>query len=73
MLASGDTAGRVYTSGLSTAASQGGGRLLVLDTDGKVQVDTDSASAQRHAAGSLREVHTILARRRMDADYGFHS
>ena len=51
------------------AARQGGGRLLVVDMDGKVQFDTfDERCGTRLA---LAEVHTLLRGER-ESDHGFH-
>ena len=65
---SGDTADAFHQR-LVQAASQGGGRLLVVDTDGKVTDDTFGERCGTLLA--LSEVHTILRGER-DADYGFH-
>lgn len=65
---SGDTADAFHQR-LVQAASQGGGRLLVVDTDGKVTDDTFGERCGTLLA--LSEVHTIL-RGEKDADYGFH-
>jgi len=52
------------------AARTGGGRLLVVDMDGKVQVDTfDERCGTRLA---FAEVHSLL-RGEKDSDYGFHT
>ena len=54
---------------LLQAARSGGGRLLVVDMDGKVQADTfDERCGTRLA---LAEVHTLL-RGEKESDYGFH-
>ena len=54
---------------LLEAARQSGGRLLVVDTDGKVTFDTfDERCGTRLA---LSEVYTVLGGEK-DADYGFH-
>ena len=54
---------------LIQAARTDGGRLLVVDTDGKVQYDTfDERCGTRLA---LAEVHTLL-RGEKESDYGFH-
>ncbi|MBQ4265987.1 MAG: HAMP domain-containing protein [Clostridia bacterium] len=54
---------------LIQAARADGGRLLVVDTDGKVQYDTfDERCGTRLA---LAEVHTLL-RGEKESDYGFH-
>ena len=54
---------------LLQAARSGGGRLLVVDMDGKVQADTfDERCGTRLALG---EVHTLL-RGEKESDYGFH-
>lgn len=54
---------------LMQAARSGGGRLLVVDMDGKVQVDTfDERCGTRLA---LSEVYTVLHGER-ESDYGFH-
>ena len=54
---------------LLLAARTGGGRLLVVDMDGKVQYDTfDERCGTRLA---LAEVHTLLEGER-ESDYGFH-
>ena len=54
---------------LLQAARSGGGRLLVVDLDGKVQADTfDERCGTRLA---LSEVHTVL-RGEKESDYGFH-
>ena len=54
---------------LLQAARSGGGRLLVVDLDGKVQYDTfDERCGTRLA---LDEVHTLLRGER-ESDYGFH-
>ncbi len=51
------------------AARTGGGRLLVVDMDGKVQFDTfDERCGTRL---SLAEVHTLL-RGEQESDHGFH-
>jgi len=51
------------------AARTGGGRLLVVDMDGKVQFDTfDERCGTRLA---FAEVHTLLRGER-ESDYGFH-
>ena len=61
---SGDTADAFHQR-LVQAASQGGGRLLVVDTDGKVTDDTFGERCGTLLA--LSEVHTIL-RGEKDAD-----
>ena len=54
---------------LRQAARTGGGRLMVVDTNGKVQADTfDERCGTRTA---LAEVYTLLSGER-DGDYGFH-
>ncbi|MGN0773941.1 MAG: ATP-binding protein [Candidatus Ventricola sp.] len=54
---------------LLQAARSGGGRLLVVDMDGKVQADTfDERCGTRLA---LSEVYTLL-RGEKESDYGFH-
>ncbi|MDO5299200.1 MAG: HAMP domain-containing sensor histidine kinase [Clostridia bacterium] len=54
---------------LVEAARSGGGRLLVVDMDGKVQFDTyDERCGTRLA---LSEVYTLLRGER-ESDYGFH-
>ena len=54
---------------LLQAARSGGGRLLVVDMDGKVQTDTfDERCGTRLA---LSEVYTVL-RGEKESDYGFH-
>lgn len=59
----------VFYQRLLEAARTGGGRLLVVDMDGKVQYDTfDERCGTRLA---LSEVHTLL-RGEAEADYGFH-
>ena len=54
---------------LLQAASQSGGRLLVVDADGKVTYDTFGERCGTLLA--LGEVHSVL-RGEKDADYGFH-
>ena len=54
---------------LLQAASQNGGRLLVVDADGKVTYDTFGERCGTLL--SLAEVHTVL-RGETDGDYGFH-
>ena len=54
---------------LLQAASQSGGRLLVVDTDGKVTYDTFGERCGTLL--SLAEVRTVL-RGETDGDYGFH-
>ena len=54
---------------LMQAARQIGGRLLVVDTDGKVIYDTFDERCGTLLA--LGEVHTVL-RGEKDGDYGFH-
>ena len=54
---------------LLQAASQNGGRLLVVDTDGKVTYDTFGERCGTLL--SLAEVRTVL-RGETDGDYGFH-
>ncbi|HIS95671.1 MAG TPA: HAMP domain-containing protein [Candidatus Ventricola gallistercoris] len=54
---------------LTQAARQIGGRLLVVDTDGKVIFDTFDERCGTLLA--LGEVHTVL-RGEKDGDYGFH-
>lgn len=68
LLAKGDTQ-ELYTQ-LSTAGGELGGRLLVLDKYGKVQVDTYSALNGTRV--DYPEVASILVRGDM-ADYGVHS
>ena len=63
-----DTADALYRRLLQAARSLGG-RLLVVDTDGKVQWDTFDEQCGRRLA--LAEVYTVL-RSQTDADYGFH-
>ena len=59
----------VFHQRLMQAAREGGGRLLVVDMDGKVQADTfDEQCGTRLALG---EVHTLL-RGEKESDYGFH-
>ncbi len=59
----------VFYQRLMQAAREGGGRLLVVDMDGKVQMDTyDERCGTRLA---LSEVHTLLRGER-ESDYGFH-
>ena len=59
----------VFYQRLLQAARSGGGRLLVVDMDGKVQADTfDERCGTRLA---LAEVHTLLAGEK-ESDYGFH-
>ena len=59
----------VFYPQLLQAARQGGGRLLVVDMDGKVTYDTfDERCGTRLA---LEEVYTLLRGER-DSDYGFH-
>ena len=59
----------VFYQRLLQAARSGGGRLLVVDMDGKVQFDTfDERCGTRLA---LSEVHTLLRGER-ESDYGFH-
>lgn len=54
---------------LLQAARSGGGRLLVVDMDGKIQADTfDERCGTRP---SLSEVYTVL-RGEKESDYGFH-
>lgn len=54
---------------LRQAARTGGGRLMVVDANGKVQADTfDERCGTRTA---LAEVYTLLSGER-DGDYGFH-
>lgn len=54
---------------LVEAARSGGGRLLIVDMDGKVQFDTfDERCGTRLA---LSELYTLL-RGEQDSDYGFH-
>lgn len=63
-----DTADAFYAR-LLQAARECGGRLLVVDGDGKVQYDTfDERCGVRL---SLSEVYTVL-RGESDSDYGFH-
>lgn len=63
----GETADTFYPK-LLQAARSGGGRLLVVDRDGKVMFDTfDERCGTRLA---LQEVHSVLGGK--DADYGFH-
>jgi len=54
---------------LIQAARTDGGRLLVVDTDGKVQYDTFDEHCGTRLA--LAEVHTLL-RGEKESDYGFH-
>lgn len=63
-----DTADAFYPR-LVQAASQSGGRLLVVDTDGKVLYDTFDERCGTLL--SLAEVHSVL-RGEKDGDYGFH-
>ena len=64
----GETADAFYQR-LAQAARQSGGRLLVVDTDGKVIYDTFDERCGTLLA--LGEVHTVLRGER-DGDYGFH-
>ena len=50
-------------------AARSGGRLLVVDMDGKVQMDTYGEKCGTRLA--LSEVHTLL-RGEKESDYGFH-
>ena len=54
---------------LLAAAQMDGGRLLVVDMDGKVQFDTFDEQCGTRLA--LAEVHTLLRGERQ-SDYGFH-
>ena len=54
---------------LIQAARSGGGRLLVVDTNAKVQFDTFDERCGTKLA--LSEVHTLLTGER-ESDYGFH-
>ena len=63
-----DTADALYRRLLQAARSLGG-RLLVVDADGKVQWDTFDEQCGRRLA--LAEVYSVLAAQ-ADADYGFH-
>ena len=59
----------VFYQRLIQAARSGGGRLLVVDANGKVQFDTfDERCGTRL---TLSEVHTLLTGER-ESDYGFH-
>ncbi|MBP3656374.1 MAG: HAMP domain-containing protein [Clostridia bacterium] len=64
-----DAAADVFYPQLVQAARSTGGRLLVVDENGKVQADTfDERCGVRLA---LSELHSVL-RGEADADYGFH-
>ena len=58
-----------FHQSLMQAARSGGGRLLVVDSDGKVQFDT--AGELNGRLFGLEEVWTILRGER-NSDYGFH-
>ncbi|MDR3050131.1 MAG: HAMP domain-containing histidine kinase [Oscillospiraceae bacterium] len=64
-----DMDGRALYTAVQQAGSQLGGRLLVLDTDGKVQAD--SFSAYNGMRLQLAEVISILQDGK-SVDYGFH-
>jgi len=64
----GESADAFYQRLLSAARS-GGGRLLVVDMDGKIQFDTFDEQCGTRL--SLGEVHTLLRGER-ESDYGFH-
>ncbi len=63
-----EPADALYTH-LVEAARSSGGRLLVVDMDGKVQFDTFDQSCGTRLG--LAEVYTLL-RGEADSDYGFH-
>ena len=54
---------------LMQAARSGGGRLLVVDMDAKVQYDTFDEQCGTRLA--LAEVHTVVSGE-VESDYGFH-
>ena len=59
----------IFYQRLIQAARTGGGRLLVVDMDGKVQYDTFDEQCGTRLA--LSEVHSILGGDK-ESDYGFH-
>ena len=59
----------VFYQRLIQAARSGGGRLLVVDMDGKVQFDTFDEQCGTRLA--LSEIHTLLDGEK-ESDYGFH-